>query len=227
MITTRVLLHVVPLVLGVGACTDPLHGSIRKGATVDTLRAEDAADVAPPDDSAEAEAIVAALDGLRWELPCLVYVAPNICTTAAVMRRDTTLSGDPDRLYAVTLRFRGVVEDKSYYGANLQSGRFQLGGQPNVDDWNTYALRISDPPSVAYLNRGTSGYFHVGPIDFTTTLSMRGGATLTLEALAYDDQQIPNLDVFGLPVLVPDVAPYPAAFDGQFIQMDVVSITSR
>jgi hypothetical protein len=36
--------------------------------------------------------------------------------------------------------------------------------------------------------------------------------------------EIKNLDAQGTPAVVPGVPPAPAAFDGQFIQMDVVSV---
>ncbi|HEY0253423.1 MAG TPA: hypothetical protein VGC41_17940, partial [Kofleriaceae bacterium] len=59
-------------------------------------------------------------------------------------------------------------------------------------------------------------YQHVVPID--------GGATVTLTADPQDGAEVQNIDTSGTPIVVPDIAPAPAAYDGQFVQMDVISI---
>ena len=42
-----------------------------------------------------------------------------------------------------------------------------------------------------------------------------------------DGHEIENLDPAGMPIVIPDIAPAPAAYAGQFVQMDVVSVASR
>jgi hypothetical protein len=50
---------------------------------------------------------------------------------------------------------------------------------------------------------------------------------LTLQADSLDALQIRNIDENGAPIVVPDVPPAPDAYDGQFVQMDVLSVLGR
>jgi hypothetical protein len=47
---------------------------------------------------------------------------------------------------------------------------------------------------------------------------------VSLIAMAIDGHQITNVDAGGNPIVVPGIAPAPAAYHGQFIEMDVVSV---
>jgi hypothetical protein len=214
-----------------GACLEPLHGGRAGEREVTASDAEVIADVTEPevmvaDDTPGAVAVAAALDGLRWELPCLERVQADICATHDEMRTATDLEGEPGARYAVTVHVRGVVEEKSYTTGVWRDGLVQRDGAPIAGDWNVYALEISDPPARYFLNGGTAGAFHVVRLDARFTFEARAGATVTLVATAFDGLQIPNIDRTGEPLYVPDVAPWPAAFDGQFIQLDVVHITT-
>ena len=54
------------------------------------------------------------------------------------------------------------------------------------------------------------------------------GAEVTLEAESFDLRQMRNRgDADGPPIVVPGVAPAPDWYDGQFIQMDVVTVERR
>ena len=66
---------------------------------------------------------------------------------------------------------------------------------------------------------------HCFAIDYQETVRASGGATFTLSAQSIDDGQIKNRDDSSTPIPVPGVPPFPATYDGQFIQMDVVSVT--
>jgi hypothetical protein len=167
--------------------------------------------------------IAAALDGLRWELPCNALASETVCDTDNSLSLQTALSGTPGQLYAVHLRIRGVLEEKTYTGGN-PVGSFLRNGTPAVDDWNTYALTVSDPAQTLFLNPGISGNYYCVGVDDTVTIAMRGGATVRLWAEVYDAQQITNVDITGQPIRVPGVAPYPEAFDGQFAQVDVIGV---
>jgi hypothetical protein len=182
------------------------------------------------------------LDGLRWQLPCTMPGDP-VCITdvdgSDTQVLTTTLGGAPGQMYAVTLHFRGEVEQKTYVGgdagppvtagaqglANAQL--FVSGGADNGDTWNIYEMQVSDPPGVYFLNSGMSNITNVFWLDFLATIPMKAGATLTLTANAVDDREIENVNgIDGGAVLVPGVPPYPQAYDGQFVQMDVVSVVA-
>jgi|HubBroStandDraft_1064217.scaffolds.fasta_scaffold148681_1 hypothetical protein len=185
------------------------------------------------------------LEGLRWQLPCTGVYTSTVCYSEQADGSDeqilmSTLSGTSEETYLVTLLFRGVVEEKSYSdddagdalaegaegGGNAQF--FVNGGSPAGDGYNIYQLAVSDPPQTYYLNAGSSGIQNTWPLDYQATIPMNAGATITLTANAIDDEEINNNNgVDGGPVLVPGVPPYPAAFNGQFIQMDVVAVTPQ
>jgi len=170
--------------------------------------------------------VAAALRGLRWEMPCKPGHAGTFCA-AAVDKPVVTasLAGDPARQYDVTLRFRGVVEWESYAGGRAE-GPWYIGGHPDNGAFNIYQLAISQPAQVFYLNApgANDQLAPVRSIDYQKTIRVQGGATVTLSADAQDGSLVANTDDKGKPLVIPDVPPAPAPFDGQFIQMDVVSV---
>jgi hypothetical protein len=166
------------------------------------------------------------LDTLRVELPCN---AVGCGTGGCVMKNENEatrmLVGDPTVVYDVTLRVRGVVEQKSYQGPG-QDGYFHPDATPVADGWNTFGLSVADPGRSYYLNSGTSGIVECVPLDEEHVIPIRGGATLTLHAdNGGDTCGVQNLDAEGEPIVVPDVPPAPGSFDGQFVQIDAVGIT--
>lgn len=187
--------------------------------------------------------VAGSLSGLRWQLPCTMPGSP-FCPTVIdggdVQVVSTTLGGASGQTYSVTLHFRGVVEMKEYVGdgdagapqtagaeglANAQF--FVSGGADNGDTANVYELQVSDPPSVYFLNSAVPISSRVWWLDYTATIPMKGGATITMTANAKDGSEIANINgIDGGPVFVPGVPPYPQAYDGQFIQMDVVSVVA-
>jgi hypothetical protein len=183
--------------------------------------------------------VVGSLEGLRWSLPCTMPPSGNNCPATNSTPVMTTVKGTLGVLYAVTLRFRGVVEQKTYSGvpdsgAGLAVGTnasfFVVGGTPGGDGYNVYELSVLGPeanvlPFIAYLNSGVSGLSPCFPIDYTVTLPMAAGSTITLTTNTVDGQERANEDMNGTPIVVPGISPYPSAYDGQFVQMDVVSVT--
>jgi hypothetical protein len=133
------------------------------------------------------------------------------------------LGGAAGRTYDITLRFRGVVEEKTYNNGCF-TGRYSSGGVPGADAYNVYRLSVSSPPQTYYLNAGTSFVTRTWAIDLTQTIQMDAGATVTLFADAIDATEIRNRDDSGAPISIPDVLPA-QPYDGQFIQMDVLSVT--
>jgi hypothetical protein len=127
------------------------------------------------------------------------------------------------------MRFRGVVETEGYTGGSNDGAFFQVGGEPIFDTWNIYKLEISAPPQTYFLNRGQGGLYHCFAIDYSKTVQMSAGATVTLTADPVDSAQeeIVNVDQNGSSIVVDGVPPAPAPFDGQFIQVDVTAVHER
>lgn len=183
-------------------------------------------DVSLADSSSGDAGVGASLSGLRWELPCSSEYNEWNCNVTDPEPVVATLGGSPGTTYQVTLRFRGVVEGKTYVGGSTVD-YFNRGGAPAEDTYNVYALEVSDPPGTVYLNAGTSGSGRPFTIDYSATVTIAAGATVTLTATAIDGVEHKNLDVDDVAMVVADVPPAPDAYDGQFIQMDVVSVEAE
>lgn len=171
--------------------------------------------------------VAAALDGLRWELPCVTNTTAELCTTpAGDPTVSAALTGTAGASYDVTLRFRGVVEPKTYTGG-ARTGWFQTGGTPASDTANIYRLTVSNPAQTFYVNAGTtraSNALYCEAFDYQATVRAAAGATFTLQAQPLDALQIRNRDQAGTAIVVAGVPPAPQAYAGQFVQMDVVSV---
>lgn len=171
--------------------------------------------------SAPAATFGAQLDGLEWLLPRLSDNGSTSYTTLDSVTISELLSGDPNTIYGVTLRFRGVIEQKTYTGGTNDGAFFQTAGTPAGDSWNVYSLTVSDPPQIYYLNRGTSGMDLVNLIDYSATVPIRGNATVTLIAYSGGDhQEIANNGNTGGPLSVPAISDPAQPYLGQFILMN-------
>lgn len=164
------------------------------------------------------------LQGMRWEMPCKPHKPKADACGAATEKqeRSVTLGGTAGVAYDVTLRFRGVVEQMSYTGGTAEDSWY-IGGKPANKAYNVYALVASAPAQRYFLNAGKAGIRRTFAIDYTKTIRVEGGAKLTLTADAQDGQLITNHDERKQAITVAD-APPTEPFDGQFIQMDVVSV---
>ena len=84
----------------------------------------------PDGPPADAPDVALSLTGLRWELPCLSEATDFVCITntpATVLT--STVGGNPGVTYDVELRFRGVVEERSYVEGTAD-GNWYVGGAP-------------------------------------------------------------------------------------------------
>jgi hypothetical protein len=196
----------------------------RRDASIDQYDDVSRRDRASIDSVDDASSIATALDGLRWELPCESTIRMGVCTTRAVRTVEATLSGQTGEQYAAVLRFRGVVEVKHYVGGTNDGAFWQIGGAPVSDSENVYSLTISSPPQQFFLNRATVDLFACFAIDYEETVLLDTGANVRLDASSNDGRELQNMDTSGNPIVVPGIVPAPRSFDGQFIQMDVVSL---
>jgi hypothetical protein len=177
-------------------------------------------------------AVASALDGLRYEYPCLDSASPYCNGGSAPAAKIVTLTGTAGKSYVMTVRFRGVLEQKTYNGemsANAQGTNaafFVAGGSPANDLWNAYLLQVTSPPRTFYLNGGASGHSYVDPIDYTAKITVAAGATLTLDSSSSDGSIVRNRDqANGDAIVIPVIKPAPQAFNGQFVQIDVVTVS--
>lgn len=167
----------------------------------------------------------ATLPTLRIEVPCMGPMGCNnpYCNASNSETDEAVLGGNPAVSYEVTLRFRGVIEEKNYFGGD-EDGFWNEGGNPDNDGWNTYSLDISTPAQTYWLNSGNPGADHCQPVDYQRTLSVMGGSTVRVAMNDTNNCAAPNNDDQGEPIVIPGIPPDPMAFDGQFLQVDVVDI---
>lgn len=117
-----------------------------------------------------------------------------------------------------------MVELKDYVGGT-RDGYWHVGGTPPNNAYNIYSLTTSAPAQTYYVNAGSQRDVCYA-IDITRTIRVNGGAIVRLVAnTGTDSFEVINRDALGQPIVVPDVPPAPASYDGQFVQMDVVSVT--
>jgi len=185
-----------------------------------------------------------ALSAKRLELPCLPEADPvaQLCPTIAnrtqacpaggkVVKQVIQLGGDPNVLYSVTLHIRGVVEPRNYVGGKDGGNHFYVGGtgqQPS--NYNTYSIAVSAPAQTFYLNADTKAEsYRVMTLDHEKAIVVQGGASVTLQVVDPDCAMVKNCKAFDTaqctPYVVTGVAPDPMAFNGQFVQLDVGSVT--
>jgi hypothetical protein len=192
----------------------------------------------------------ASLEGQRWDLPCGTVSADNqvcqdlppgitTCPAAPGSRtvdKTITFGGAPGKQYLVDLRFRGVVEPKNYEGGSDYGGHLYVGGTPadrpdgGLSQYNVYSLTVSSPPKVLYLNFAPTESRSVFPIDSHYAVSIDAGAKVTLGSTDLDCFLVRNcMDVKVQPCQPYVVANVPPAsgYDGQFIVINVVSVTEK
>jgi len=171
------------------------------------------------------------LGGLQWLLPSSVPYNPSLTwvycpsTISSVVQID----GDSNVTYGITVRVRGVVETKGYSGGSTgdatgtNSDFFYIGGTPSGSNWNIYSLQISNPPQIYYLNNGPDESWVMNLIDYTFTLPINGGATITLYANSEDGQELANTPPSGGPLQIPGISSPVQPYNGQFILMSYIS----
>jgi hypothetical protein len=146
------------------------------------------------------------------------------------IRRTVTFGGKSGTFYDVTLRVRGVVEPKSYQNGTSSGERIYVGGRPTSSVHNVYGFAVSSPPQIYYVNAddGAGEPSRVVKLDAMTTVAIEGGATVELFVADSDCAMVRNcLDPTSsvcTPLVVAGVPPAPAPYDGQFVQVNVVSV---
>lgn len=181
-----------------------------------------------------AKKLGASIHGFRYEFPCKDPMPENPkvgadCASGLVKgdpkKTDNFMAqrkfeGEAGKRYKVTLRFRGVVEPMMYKGGKMDGEYFYIGGEPNNGTYNIYKLSVSSPPSHYFLNRQDKVGHKIFTIDYTKTIEIDGGATVTFLGDGQNGRLISNF----AKLIVPDVAPAPKVYNGQFVQVDVVEV---
>lgn len=156
----------------------------------------------------------------RLDLPCTS--SGYECATVDGASKSFTVGGPAGAVYAATLRVRGLVEEKGYTGG-AGSGFFNAGGQPYSDTSDIFSISVSNPSQTYYLNAGAGAQFPV-PLDYSTQITIAGGAQVTFSADTIDGSEVANQSEFGVPIVVGGLSPFPVPYNGQFLQLDVETL---
>ena len=101
------------------------------------------------------------------------------------------------------------------------------GGTPAAGPNNVYQLHVANPAQNYFLNAGTDGHAYCDALDYQSTVLIYAGSSVTLTAQTIDGLQIVNVNQAQThPLVVPNIPPAPAPFNGQFVQMDVISVAT-
>ncbi len=177
----------------------------------------------------------ASLDGYRFQFPCKGKMPEKPkkgagCQSALVkgdpfktdnFKKVVHFGGEAGKTYKVTLRFRGVVEPMMYKNGKMDGDYFYIGGEPNNRTYNIYKIDIASPNSHYFLNRQDRVGHRIFTIDYTKTIEIDGGSQITLSGDGQNGKLISNFAQH----VVPEIAPAPKPYHGQFIQIDVVKVS--
>jgi len=187
-----------------------------------------------PLQAAQTDNPAANIDGFRFEFPCkdpmpenpkegadgpsgLVTGDPKLTDNFTVEKQ---FGGEKGRRYKVRLRFRGVVEPMMYKNGQQVGEYFYIGGEKDNSTYNVYEIKVSSPPAHYFLNRQDKVGHQIVSIDYSQTIEIDGGATVTFHGDGQNGRLITNFKK----LVVPDVPPAPKPFNGQFIQVDVIDV---
>lgn len=184
--------------------------------------------------AADSKSPAASIDGFRFEFPCKDPMPENpkegadgpsgLVTGDSATTDNFTVKkkfgGEPGKRYKVTLRFRGVVEPMMYKDGQQVGEYFYVGGTKNNATYNIYQISVSSPKSHYFLNRQDSVGHRIFTIDYTQIIEIDGGA----EVVFFGDGQNGRMITNYKKLVVPEIAPAPAPYNGQFIQVDVLDV---
>jgi len=164
------------------------------------------------------------LVALSWQIPCPSFSIGF--PTPDPANQVLTLQGAPDILYSVNLLFRGIIENALYSGGIIipnTSSLMRSGCSYIPDGHNIYALIISNPSQVYYLNNAypaESGSTLIAR--YSTTVNINGGSTMILSGSTVNGGEAPNANQLSINALPgePPIIPIVQPFTGQFLQMD-------
>lgn len=187
-----------------------------------------------PARAADPASPAASIDGYRFEFPIKEpmpespkegSVGTSAIVTGDPLKTDNftatkTFGGEKGKRYKVTIRVRGVVEPMMYKGGKQVGDYFYIGGEKNNATYNIYQISVSSPESHYFLNRQDKVGHLIFPIDYTQTIEIDGGATVTFLGDGQNGKMIANYKK----LVIEGVPPAPMPYNGQFVQIDVVDV---
>ena len=183
------------------------------------------ADAATVGSEPDAPVMPFAMAGQRWHLPCSNNLGNRNCNCATGPQIETVvLAGKATERWVVTVRIRGIMEAITYTGGIAGLQGWYLGGAKGDTANNYYRMVVSSPAATYWINRGTPTGQRSFVYDYMASLAVDGNATIMFESNGQDGLQWGNYDAAGAPQTIANVPTNPSPYDGQFAQLDVVSV---
>ncbi len=162
-----------------------------------------------------------------WRIPCTSHIAQDYCPASGVTQA-TTIAGTSAQHYHVTVRIRGVMSNNTYQNGTSAGTGWYAGGSAMMSIYDQLAVTVSSPAAVYFINEGTDRNCCTHVFDYTAGFDIDGGATVTFDgktgdAYIWENKNGPN----GAALTVAGVTTTPDPYDGEFAQMDLLTIAPR
>ena len=154
---------------------------------------------------------------------------PDTCLHDRLHEQSFTFGGKPGTVYDVTLRIRGIFEPTTITGGDTPNPAhpyFKVGGTVSTVDWSHWAIEVSEPKQIYWLNHYLSVGHTIYKEDFEATIAVAGGATVVIRVVDGNDRQIDNGKIGpDRQQIIPGVVDHPLA--GQMLRIDVVRVKTK
>jgi hypothetical protein len=211
-------------------------GSAGSVAPVDAGSTKPEPDAAMPDagtpDAGSALAIADGLDELFLHDACTGEYAqqPDTCLHEQKVEKDVTLGGNAGTMYEVTVRVRGLFEPTTINGGTAPDRDhpyFKVGGTVSATDYSQWHIKVSSPAQTYWLNHYPTTSHTIYKEDFEATITVAGGAKVTVGATDGNDREIDNAEmgIADRRQLIDGVTDM--VMDGQMVRLDVVKVEEK
>ena len=154
---------------------------------------------------------------------------PDTCLHDRLHQQSFTFGGKAGTVYDVTLRIRGIFEPTTITTGKAPDSEhpyFKIDGAVSTPDWSQWAIEISEPKHIYWLNHYPSVGHTIYKEDFEETITVAAGATVVIRVADGNDRQIDNAKIGpDRQQIIAGVVDRPLA--GQMLRIDVVRVKTR
>jgi hypothetical protein len=154
---------------------------------------------------------------------------PDTCLHARLHVRSFVFGGKSGNVYDVTLHVRGIFEPTTITGGETPDPEhpyFKVGGTVSTPDWSRWEIEVSEPKQSYCLNHYPTVGHKIYKEDFTATIPIAAGATVTVRVTDGNDREIDNgKSGPDRQQTIPGVADTPRP--GQMLSLEVTGVKAR
>jgi hypothetical protein len=206
-----------------GVCVDPNRDRMNCGKCATACEAAQACE-------GTCVNVATTLKAFRVQNPCTGGGLNGYCNCSSnVQTKEITLEGTAGKTYLLQVRMRGVVEQKGFTSSPTSGGAtgtnaafFIQSGNPRNDDWTQLQLDVTSPVGRFYLNSGESGHNYSDVFDYIAPIRALAGTKLVLRLDPFDGFQSPAENNQNQNITAPGLAFY----NGELVQLDIVSVSA-